>query len=340
MLKMANLFVNVFVIWIFCTNYVLMEEPGNREETTDGKTPVFSPDERYQDLFPLTNENFTKNLLRNRDPWILIFHDGSVEKEWKTMATHLRGLCWFGLVDVTAEKDLLDTLEYDSSRDLARFYPYGDRKMKERNWRRVNNQNEARVAVLTSLPDKTQRISGDSIRDLLLESFTSLPSKFPAYIITDEDETPSVFKAIAKRFEKYFLFGRLVRPTSEDLHSLGLKGVYINPPELFVIVTKNGEADQIEAIRFEEEKFGKMNYTSILQFLFVINGNFRHDLPGNNMAQNQQEAEMADVIQIEERRFEILRDVKERSKEKPTVEEDSNGFNIKISKHVGFKDEL
>jgi hypothetical protein len=110
MLKMANLFVNMFVIWIFCTNYVLMEEPGTREETTEGKTPVFSPDERYQDLFPLTNENFTKNLLRNRDPWILIFHDGSVEKEWKTMTTHLRGLCWFGLVDVTVEKDLLDTL--------------------------------------------------------------------------------------------------------------------------------------------------------------------------------------------------------------------------------------
>ena len=74
--------------------------------------------------------------------------------------------------------------EYDSSRDLARFYPYGDRKTKERNWRRVNNQNEARVEALASLPDKTQRISGDSIRDLLLESFTSLPSKFPAYIIT------------------------------------------------------------------------------------------------------------------------------------------------------------
>ena len=136
------------------------------------------------------------------------------------------------------------------------------------------------------------------------------------------------------------MFARLVRPTSEDLDNVGLKGLYIHPPELFVIITKDGQAEKIDAIRFEEEKFGKMNYTSILQFLFVVNSHFRHDLPGINMAQNQQEAEMSDVIRIEEKRFEILRDSKDHVKANTKVEDDSNGFTFKMTKHVGLKDEL
>ncbi|XP_045159679.2 uncharacterized protein LOC123525053 [Mercenaria mercenaria] len=337
---MAELLINVVLVCFININCVLTDERSSREETINVKTPAFSPDERYQDLFPLTSENFTQTLLRNQDPWIVIFHDGYVEKEWKTVATHLRGLCWFGLIDVTTERDLIDSLEYDNSQGPARFYPYGDRKTKERKWRLVNSQNEARTAALASLPDKTQRISGDSIRDLLLECFTSRPSKFPAYIITDEDETPSVFKAIAKRFEKYFLFGKVVRPTSEDLRKLGLKDMYINPPELFVIITENGKAEKIDAIRFEVDKFGKMNYTAIMQFLFAVNGNFRHELPGDNMAQHQQEAEMADIIKIEERRFEILRDNEDHADAKPHFEEEQNNFNFKVTKHVGLKDEL
>lgn len=81
-----------------------------REKTINAQTPALNPNERYQDLFPLTSENFTQNVLRNKDPWIIIFHDGSVEREWKTMATHLRGLCWFGLIDVKIEKDLISSL--------------------------------------------------------------------------------------------------------------------------------------------------------------------------------------------------------------------------------------
>lgn len=330
----------VVIIWVVTCGGGKTVGGTNNDKTINVNTPALSPDERYQDFFPLTSENFTQNLLRSKDPWIVIFHDGSVEREWKTMATHLRGLCWFGLIDVTVEKDLISTLEYDVSQGPARFYPYGERRTKERKWQNVQNQNEARTAALASLPDKTQRISGDSLKDLLLESFTSQPSKFPAFIIIDEDETPSVFKAIAKRFEKYFLFGRVMRPTSDDLHKLGIADMYLNPPELFIIVTENGRPEKIDAIRFDTDRYGKMNYTAIMQFLFAVNGQFRHELPGFNMADQQQEAEMTDVIAIEEKRFEILRFIGDKVEQTSVVQEDQKGFNLKVSKHIEMKDEL
>ena len=70
------------------------------------QTPALNPEEMYQDIFPLTREKFTEIVLRNKDPWIVIFHDGSMDRAWKTMATHLRGLCWIGIVD-TRHSELL-----------------------------------------------------------------------------------------------------------------------------------------------------------------------------------------------------------------------------------------
>lgn len=160
------------------------------------------------------------------------------------------------------------------------------------------------------------------------------------FAISDEDETPPVFKAIAKRFEKYFLFGRVVKPTSDDLRKLGLGDMYVNPPELFIIVTQNGKPEKVNAIKYDTNKFGNMNYTAIMQFLFAINGQFRYDLPGNNMAEQQQEAEMDDIIKIEEKRFEILRGKEHKTSLPEKMKDDANGIDFKITKHVGMKDEL
>lgn len=63
------------------------------------QTPALNPEEMYQDMFPLTSENFTEKVLRNKDPWIVVFHDGTMDRAWKTMAAHMRGLSWFGMID-------------------------------------------------------------------------------------------------------------------------------------------------------------------------------------------------------------------------------------------------
>ena len=70
------------------------------------QTPALEPEERFRDIFPLTRDNFTETVLRNKDPWIVIFHDGAMERAWKTMATRLRGLCWIGMID-TRDSDIL-----------------------------------------------------------------------------------------------------------------------------------------------------------------------------------------------------------------------------------------
>lgn len=83
----------------------------NAGTTSDTEqTPALKPEERYQDMFPLTADNFTTTVMRNRDPWIVIFHDGSVDRQWKTMATQSRGTVWVGIVDVTRETELVKSL--------------------------------------------------------------------------------------------------------------------------------------------------------------------------------------------------------------------------------------
>ena len=79
------------------------EDPGPDSD----QSPAFDPEEKFQDMFPLTRENFTEKVLLNKDPWIVIFHDGSMERVWKTMATHLRGLCWIGMIDTRDSQTLL-----------------------------------------------------------------------------------------------------------------------------------------------------------------------------------------------------------------------------------------
>lgn len=328
-----------FIVFVSFGILGCCQETG-RTEDQQAQTPAFSPEERYQDMFPLTKENFTESVMRNLDPWIVLFHDGSVHREWKTMATHLRGICWVGMVHVKEETELLQILNYDESEGLGRLYPYGDRKRKEKQWQKFSNPNEARSAAIASLPDKTTKMSAGSIHELMPDCFTSRPSRFPSILITDNEETPSVFKAIAKRFEKYFAFGKVVKPTSKDLKSLGLDSFYLKPPELFVLVTQNGKADKIDAIRFDKYRMGEMNYTSVMEFLFAINGQFRHDLPGDNMASHKQEMEMSDVIQTEQKRFEILRGSKKTVQNEEKLQDKSPDVNFKVTTHVGVKDEL
>ena len=81
-----------------------------KEIYKNGQTPVLTPGEMYRDMFVLTRDNFTDTVLRSQDPWIVLFHAGSLDKAWKTMATSMRGLCWIGIIDVTRNTKLLDDL--------------------------------------------------------------------------------------------------------------------------------------------------------------------------------------------------------------------------------------
>ena len=72
-----------------------------------GQDSPLSPNEKYLDIFPLTIDNFTENVMRNQDPWVVIFHEGSILRAWKTMAVSLRGSAWFGMVDILSEAKLV-----------------------------------------------------------------------------------------------------------------------------------------------------------------------------------------------------------------------------------------
>ena len=92
----------------FCLILALFLTVSCDDKVTDpDQTPALNPEEMYRDMFPLVRKNFTEKVLRNKDPWIIIFHDGSMDRAWKTMATHLRGLCWIGMIDTREEEAFL-----------------------------------------------------------------------------------------------------------------------------------------------------------------------------------------------------------------------------------------
>ena len=123
--------------------------------------------------------------------------------------------------------------------------------------------------------------------------------------MSDDDGTSDLFKAVSVRFEKYFNFGKIGKPTEAETKDLGIADSDVQIPSLYVMVSVDGSIETISAIKFDESRFGAMNYTNVMQFLFAINSQYRHFLPGNNFASRQQEAEMADILKIEEKRFDI-----------------------------------
>ena len=141
------------------------------------------------------------------------------------------------------------------------------------------------------------------------------------------------------RFEKYFLFGRVVRPTQKELKALGLGDKYISLPALYTIVTEDGHADKMNVIKYDVDSYGDMSYTKVMMYLFAVNGQFRHSLPGENKSDSQKEAEMSDILKIEGERFEVFRN---ESKPKQTSKQNkapAEKVNMKMTAHVS-KDEL
>ena len=112
-----SMILNLFI----SQNFVICEEiiePTDREFAEASRDPVkvqvnvspaLSENEMYRDILHLTNANFTDLVLKSKDPWVVIFHDGSFFRTWKSMAASMRGIMWFGLVSKN-ETEILKTL--------------------------------------------------------------------------------------------------------------------------------------------------------------------------------------------------------------------------------------
>ena len=75
-------------------------------DATSG-TGGLKDEEKFKDIFELTEENFEEWVLEAEDPWVVLFTDGMLRKEWKTLAVSLRGIVWFGMLHRLQQEDLL-----------------------------------------------------------------------------------------------------------------------------------------------------------------------------------------------------------------------------------------
>ncbi|XP_013406928.1 uncharacterized protein LOC106171236 [Lingula anatina] len=304
---------------IFLMHTLVIVEVNGQKTKVIHQTPAFKKHEMFNDIFPLTISNFSENVLRSKEAWIIIFHDGTMLKTWKSMTASVRGVVWVGMVDIRQEKQMLqDLLNIDENNvPNARIYPFGSKNKKLMKHIDVDSPNEAKLKALQSLPDKTQRIFKSDIHGFVLDSYMSHPSRFPTILITDETATPALFKALAWRFEKYYNFGVMKNPEAEDLKALGVSGYFLDTPCLLVLVAdaqKHGkqlneyENLQFSGVPYNKDTMGEFNFPNLMKFLFAINYQFRHALPGDNHSDNKIVAEMLDIIEIEKKRFEIMDD--------------------------------
>ena len=144
-----------------------------------------------------------------------------------------------------------------------------------------------------------------------------------------------------------------MNPTLEDYKALGLEEYFLETPLLFVLIAEvyEGAEDNphatsnnfgFSAIQFDTKKHGPMNYPNVMQFLFAINYNFRYKLPGDNMSNDKEVAEMSDILEAEKKRFDVSAYDKNISS-KSTQKDSDNDIQFKTTTMGGFesvKDEL
>lgn len=137
---------------------------------------------------------------------------------------------------------------------------------------------------------------------------------FLHWYISEETDTPVLFKAVSYRFKKYFNAARIVRPTLDDFEALGMEDSFFETPLMFILLpevndkgTKATKDMGFSAVMFDTKKMGDLNYPNILQFLFGVNNSYRHTLPGDNQSNDQEVAEMSDLGNIESKRFEMVK---------------------------------
>lgn len=266
------------------------------------------PSGPYLDMFPLSGHNFTEKVLNSKDPWIVVFHEGAMSRNWRAMAESLRGVVWVGMIDRADEKGLLDEIEYATLGNAeAIIYPYGEKSLKHRETAR--NANDAKFKALRSLPDVTKQLDINLLQNFLLESYVATPSRFPTVIITEEEETCPLFKALTLRFGKYFNFARLVKPSPEDFERLGTGNAYIDVPTVLILVTDSiddAKNPEFKAVLYTKDAFGDMNYPNLLQFFFTVNSQFRYTLPNIGQSDHNVQVDMEEILEIEKKRFDTI----------------------------------
>lgn len=105
-------------------------------------------------------------------------------------------------------------------------------------------------------------------------------------------------------------------------------------PAILVLVPQNPgmvESFSFNAVEYRIKTMGMMNYPNVLQFLFAVNNQYRHWLPGDNMSNIKEMSEMEDIIEIESNRFQVLFDGKV-AKITKNVEEEKEDTSIKFKK--------
>lgn len=94
--------------------------------------------------------------------------------------------------------------------------------------------------------------------------------------------------------------------------------------------------DEISAIPYNVDKLGEMTYPTVLQFFLAVNAQFRFKLPGQNQSHSKKVLEMLDVLEIEQKRFDV--ESSKKIKKPGTGSEKLNAKSFKLKSDPYYKE--
>ncbi len=119
-----------------------------------------------------------------------------------------------------------------------------------------------------------------------------------------------MLRALALRFERYINF-RVVRdPSVSKMTRLGLPSDYFyHVPGLVLLVSENFHEParrKFFAVQYDKSAMsGELSYPKALMFLFQVNRQFRHTLPGDNGSDDLKIVRAEDALEEEREIFDI-----------------------------------
>lgn len=267
--------------------------------------------ENYKDFYRINPNNFESRVLKTEETWIILFtkQEGfNFKLDWKKLAKKHRGGILFGVVD------------------MQKYKLFGEDRLAKINKKMDAAEDAIEIAVMYRGPAKPEYVPNPTKAVRMASRFEPATSvrhfkpnepeamykyvvpafyhskpypRFPIVMIYDDKEPiPWVLKYLQnhKLFNVYYDFRCL--KSSDFIHLKKMFRDVAEPttyPNYLALVGKEpenvtGDLDMtFDIVQFVEKKFGPAtSFSAVSGFLFWLNDEYRHVLPGRKFPDNNE----------------------------------------------------
>merc|ERR1711935_743600 len=261
------------------------------------------PEEKqYMDWWKITPDNFDQRIMNSVDTWIIAIHrKHQLPVVWKNEAVKYRGTMFFGkLLEENLNDELKSRFKYT---DKPKLIAYKWTRAAKAEFLETDDMIKALEYVITSMPTKhinqvtfgANDQSETHLNQFILRSFYQNDGKprFPLLFVYDPAKggVPAILRVMSHYFKEYFNFGLVDKkdiPEFQAAFSSYPKPRAEQLPQLVALIGEepsdeaftSGDANlSFRIVVMVKEKFGKMDFSNFVGYLFWLNNEFREKIP-------------------------------------------------------------